>query len=77
MGTLLLLITLICEIAFAIYCVITKQNHKKNEELDEDCCIYSLCTTHTFIGDCVEFPLANAYNSTFHFGSTGNDFSYP
>lgn len=29
MGILLLLITLIFEITFAIYCVITKQNHKK------------------------------------------------
>ncbi|MFJ8248215.1 alpha/beta hydrolase family protein [Peribacillus asahii] len=29
MGTLLLLITLIFEIAFAIYCIVTKQNHKK------------------------------------------------
>ena len=29
METLLLLITLIFEIAFAIYCMVTKQNHKK------------------------------------------------
>ncbi|MFJ7662882.1 alpha/beta hydrolase [Lysinibacillus sp. NPDC097162] len=29
MGTLLLLIMLIFEIAFAIYCMVTKQNHKK------------------------------------------------
>lgn len=29
MGTLLLLIVLIFEIAFAIYCIVTKQNHKK------------------------------------------------
>ena len=29
MGTLLLLITLIFEIAFAVYCIVTKQNHKK------------------------------------------------
>ena len=29
MGMLLLLIALIFEIAFAIYCMVTKQNHKK------------------------------------------------
>ena len=28
MGILLLVITLIFEIAFAIYCIATKQNHK-------------------------------------------------
>ena len=60
MGILLLLIALIFEIAFAIYCMVTKQNHKKIKNWMRIAAVYCICNAHTFIGDCVELPLGNA-----------------